>query len=286
MRIRDHMLEGEGVSHRETPNRGGIITPRYLVFHYTAARSAESAVEWLCRPEARASAHLVVSREGGVVQLAPFDVRTWHAGRSRWRGEAGLNRCTIGVELDNAGRLNRAGGRYLSWFQAEYPGEEVLRARHKNEGAAAFWHTYTEVQIGRALELARLLARTYALEDILGHEDIAPGRKSDPGPAFPLDSIRAAALGRADGEDAEGEVEEEGEEGDDGAGLRVAAEALNIRTGPGTGFGLAARPLPRGTRLNLLERRGGWSRVEPEDPPRAEGWVATRFLSMGGKPIA
>ncbi len=263
MRVRDHVLDGEGVAQRSTPNRGGEISPRYLVFHYTAGRSAESAVAWLCDPAARASAHLVVARDGGVVQLAPFNVMTWHAGQSHWRGLSGLNAHSIGVEMDNAGRLIQVGAAYRAWFQAEYPAGQVIRARHKNGGEEAHWHAYTEVQIGRALELARLLVQAYRLEDVLGHEDISPGRKVDPGPAFPLENIRSAVLGRA-------------AEGDEV--FRVTAEALNIRQGPGIEFPPAAAPLPRGARLRLLEGRDRWSRVEVEGPADLEGWVSNRFI--------
>ncbi|MFC1492026.1 N-acetylmuramoyl-L-alanine amidase, partial [Nitrospinota bacterium] len=82
MEIHNHFLEGKSVDRTETPNRGGEITPRLLIFHFTAGKSAESAIRWLCDPEARASAHLVIGREGRITQLAPFNIKTWHAGKS------------------------------------------------------------------------------------------------------------------------------------------------------------------------------------------------------------
>ncbi len=263
MEIHDHILRAEGAERHDTPNCGGEIAPRFLVFHYTAGPSAESSVRWLCNPEARASAHLVIGRGGQIAQLAPFNVKTWHAGKSHWAGLSGLNAHSIGVEIDNAGRLARVGSEYRAWFQKTYPESEVVRARHKNESESAYWHAYTAAQIQTSLELAKLLTRVYALENILGHEDISPGRKSDPGPAFPMENIRSAALGRSE------------EEGDL---LQVAASALNIRIGPGAGHALAGGPLPKGALLRLLEERDRWSLVEAEGREDLEGWVSNAYI--------
>ena len=112
MRIRDHLLEGNNIDRRDTPNIGGPIEPRYLVYHFTAGRNAKSAVSWLCNRRAKASAHLVVARDGGITQLAPFNIKNWHAGRSHWNGLEGLNSYSIGIEMDNAGRLTRVGSTY------------------------------------------------------------------------------------------------------------------------------------------------------------------------------
>jgi N-acetylmuramoyl-L-alanine amidase len=269
MNVRDHLIEG--AERRETPNRGGKIAPRYLIFHYTASASAESAVRWLCGPAARASAHLVLGRGGEIVQLAPFNVETWHAGKSRWAGHSGLNGCSIGVEIANAGRLVRSDGVLRTWYGATVPDGEVLRARHKHEDAPAYWHAYTALQLERALGLARCLAAAYELADILGHEDISPGRKSDPGPAFPLEKIRAAVLDRAAESGPAFALEKIRE---------VAPPALNIRTGPGTRFPLADAPLPRGARLRLLEERGGWSRVRVSGGDGLEGWVSSAYIRL------
>ncbi|HBK78386.1 MAG TPA: N-acetylmuramyl-L-alanine amidase [Nitrospinae bacterium] len=229
-------------------------------------------MRWLCGPAARASAHLVLGRGGGqIVQLAPFNVETWHAGQSRWAGHSGLNGCSIGVEIANAGRLVRSGGALRTWYGATVPDGEALRARHKHEDAPAYWHAYTALQLERALDLARCLAAAYELADILGHEDISPGRKSDPAPAFPLEKIRAAVLDRAAEIDPAFPLEKFRE---------VAPPALNIRIGPGTRFPLADAPLPRGARLRLLEERGGWSRVRVTGGDGLEGWVSSAYIRL------
>ncbi|NOS82277.1 MAG: N-acetylmuramoyl-L-alanine amidase [Nitrospira sp.] len=257
------MLIGPGVSFIETPNKGGDLSPRYLVFHYTAGKSAASSVSWLTNPEAKASAHLVLARDGTITQLAPFNVKTWHAGISHWDGLSGLNSHSIGIEMDNAGPLKKVGDRYQAWFGTLYGVAQVIHAKHRLDEEFRWWHAYTEVQIQRALELARLLVRHYGLKDVVGHEDIAPDRKRDPGPAFPLEHIRAMVLGRE---------EEERER------YEVTASALNIRSGPGVEFPSVAEPLMKGTIVALQEKRDRWSKVELLANGDVEGWVRNQFL--------
>lgn len=263
MRIQNHLLEGDNIRSRNTPNKGGLIEPRYLVFHFTAGRDAQSSTDWLCNPDSNASAHLVLGRDGSITQLAPFNVKTWHAGKSAWDGLTGLNSYSLGIEMDNAGRLSKVGTKYRAWFQKEYPEDQVIQAKHKFEKAPAYWHAYTEVQIERALELARLLVKTYRLRDVIGHEDIAPQRKNDPGPAFPLVNIRSRVFGRSE------ETDERYE---------VIVDGLNIRKGPGIEFETVSSPLVRGTRVTLLEARDRWSKIDLEGPNDIEGWVYNKYL--------
>jgi N-acetylmuramoyl-L-alanine amidase len=266
LRIEKHRLVGNGVTHRDTPNRGGALSARYLVYHYTAGGSSDSAVASLCtrKPSGNASAHLVLGRDGSIVQLAPFDVVTWHAGISQWNGLVGLNNWSIGIEMDNAGLLKRVGDQHVAWFGRAYPPSEVMLAEHKHGGGVQSWHAYPEAQIARALELADLLAEHYGLEDILGHEDIARGRKTDPGPAFPLGSLRARVLGR---------------EQDTPERYMVTASSLNIRKGPDASFEPVAPPLKKGTVVMLLQAGDRWSKVEVEGPTDLEGWVNNLFIA-------
>ncbi len=237
--IEDDRLVGAGVSFIETPNKGGDLAPRYLVLHYTAGKSAASSISWLTNPESKASAHLVLARDGRITQLVSFNVKTWHAGLSHWDGLSGLNGYSIGIEMDNAGPLKKVGDKYQAWFGTLYAEDEVVLAKHKLDDESRWWHAYTEIQIQKALELAQLLARHYGLKDVVGHEDIAPDRKRDPGPAFPLENVRASVLGRE---------EEERER------YEVTASTLNIRSGPGVEFPPVSDPLKRGTVVVLLEK--------------------------------
>ncbi|WP_332738445.1 N-acetylmuramoyl-L-alanine amidase [Hydrogenophaga sp.] len=264
--IQNHRLTGPDVSFRPTPNVGGAMRPQFVVLHYTAGRTLESSVESLCtkKPQGNASAHIVLGRDGRIVQLAPFNAVTWHAGVSQWNGIDGLNHHAIGVEMDNAGLLHREGERCVSWFGKAYPDNEVVVAEHRHGGGARPWHHYTEVQIERALQLCEVLVAHYGLKDVLGHEDIARGRKVDPGPAFPLAAVRSRALGRG---------------GDVPVRLVVTSASLNIRSGPSADFPKVAPALKRGTELVLLEPQDRWSRVAVVGATDLEGWVCNDFVA-------
>jgi N-acetylmuramoyl-L-alanine amidase len=254
-----------------TPNLGqGVLDPVYLLIHYTAGRGLDSSVAWLADPRARASAHLVVGRDGTVVQLAAFDRIAWHAGQSRWRDRVGLNSCAIGIELDNAGMLERRGAGFRAWFGGDYPAGDACAAAHRHDGVQRHWHNFTAAQIEVAAEIATVLVQRYGLKDVLGHDDVSPGRKWDPGPAFPMDSFRARVMGRDDDRPVE---------------LRTLA-ALNLRDGPGLAFGrLPESPLPPASRLRLMASQGQWCEVELLDPagaPRATGWVHGAYVREVG----
>jgi N-acetylmuramoyl-L-alanine amidase len=271
MRIARHRLHreiGEAYDFRSSPNRGGNLDPEYLVIHYTAGRSLEESVDWLARKESRASAHVVIGRDGSVVQQVPFDTIAWHAGPSSWEGRIGLNRCSIGIELDNAGRLVRQGNRWRAWFGGYYDDDDVIEATHRHESTPAGWHTYTPAQLQAALDLSTLLVGRYNLRDVIGHDDISPGRKSDPGPAFPMDSFRSRIFGRREDEMPE----------------YYALAALNIRTGPGTRHeALPGSPLPPGTRMQVIRAQDSWRLVDVLDVVNGigdlEGWVHSRFIA-------
>jgi N-acetylmuramoyl-L-alanine amidase len=183
---------------------------------------------------------------------------------SQWNGIVGMNQASIGIEMDNAGAMSRVGDKFVAWFGKEYAASEVMLAEHKHGGGVRPWHAYTEVQIERALELAELLVNHYRLEDVLGHEDIARGRKQDPGPAFPLAAIASCAQGRTS---------------DVPLRYVVTADTLNIRKGPGASFDPVAPPLKQGTVVLLLQPADRWSKVEVEGLTDIEGWVNKSFIA-------
>lgn len=157
----------------------------------------DGTVRWFLKPEAKASAHIVIARDGSVVQMVPLDRVAWHAGVSRWGELNGLNAWSIGIELVNAGKLKRHGDRWVSWAGTTIPNSEVQIARHSLDSEATGWHAYTEKQIEVCFEVARALHAQFSFQDLLGHDDVAPERKRDPGPAFPLEAFRARLFGRA-----------------------------------------------------------------------------------------
>ncbi|MFQ5650607.1 MAG: P-loop NTPase fold protein [bacterium] len=217
MSIANHLLQGERVSLHKSPNHGGQLEPDTIVIHATMSPDADSAIKALTDPNQKASAHLVIARDGGVTQLLPFNVVAWHAGRSAYEGRTGFNNFAIGIELENAGWLTKKGTTYHAWFEKTYNESEVVEARHRNPQIEyKYWHRYTDEQIKLVEEISALLIREYQISSILGHEEIAPGRKQDPGPAFPLDSLRARLIpGKHKGEEQKGVEDAQSDESED-----------------------------------------------------------------------
>lgn len=276
MKIVNHRLvkdDGTPYPFVSTPNVGKKVDPRYLVIHYTAGRSARESISFLATAKAEASAHVVIGRDGAITQMVPFDRVAWHAGKSKWEGCVGLNAYSLGIELDNAGWMKRgANGKWISCFGASYPDAEVSEALHKNEKTQRGWHEYTPRQIEAALELSKLLVRTYGIRDVIGHDDISPGRKQDPGPLFPMTSFRKKVMG---GRDEQPEV-------------LVATEELNLRDAPGAQQALV-EVLPMGTPVEVLEEDGSWRRIEVLDSIHGRdglrGWVHGRYLAPPAAPL-
>lgn len=136
-----------------------------LVMHYTEMQPVETALARLTDPAAKVSAHYLISEDGVVTQLVPEEKRAWHAGLSFWRGHKDVNSASIGIELDHPGH---AGG-YRPFAEAQFEALVPLTARIlKNH------------DIPRA--------------NVVGHSDIAPARKIDPGELFPWDRLAEYGL--------------------------------------------------------------------------------------------
>ena len=193
--VRNHVLfNGEmPVDLAPSPNLSRGNRPRYVILHYTVSGGADGVIRWMSRPQARVSAHLVVDRAGRLTQLLPFDYQAWHAGKSAWRGERAFNNKSIGIELVNWGPLRRgAEGIWATARGFEIPADQVVITEHD---ADVGWQRYSEAQIGRLVDALRALDAAFEIEAVLGHDDIAPGRKMDPGPAFPWEDLRARLAG-------------------------------------------------------------------------------------------
>lgn len=263
------LLSGDGIIQMDCPKNKDKFTKGNLdtiVVHYTAGSSAESSARFLCS-EVKASVHLVIGREGEIYQLVPFDTIAWHAGESFYGDRIWLNQYSIGIELDNAGILNKVGSEYQAWFGKKYQANEVIQAIHRNETYPRYWHTYTEQQIETCARVCELLSRKYGIKMILGHEEIAPQRKQDPGPAFPLDKFRGVLLSQ-NRSDVPDTIDKDG---------LVVADFLNIREGAGVAFNKVAKPLPQGAKVKVLEERNGWYKVETS----VEGWVGKAYIKIG-----
>jgi N-acetylmuramoyl-L-alanine amidase len=136
-----------------------------VVIHYTEMIDQGFAIERLCDPEAKVSAHYVIGKGGEVVQLVPEEKRAWHAGVSYWRGIRDINSASIGIELDHPG--HKYG--YTEFPDAQFEALVPLLARMMREH-----------RIPRA--------------NVLGHSDVAPARKIDPGELFPWERLAEYGL--------------------------------------------------------------------------------------------
>lgn len=171
----------------KSPNRGGSLVRKavkYIVVHYTASDNFKSTQEWLCSPRAKASAHVLIGRDGEIVQLVSLDSVAWHAGESAWKGLTGLNKYSIGIELVNLGPLVELKGK-LTGATTGRPVEkaDAHYGPHKNGGSYLWWQKYTGVQIAALERVCAELCGMFPIEEIVGHDDVAPHRKQDVGPA-------------------------------------------------------------------------------------------------------
>jgi len=137
-----------------------------LVLHYTGMKSAAAALARLCDPLAQVSAHYLVDEHGLVYRLVPEDRRAWHAGVGQWAGDTDVNSRSIGIELAN-------------------PGHE--------HG----YRDFSDAQIVALIDLARgiLVRHPIPAHRVLGHSDVAPARKTDPGERFPWARLAVEGIG-------------------------------------------------------------------------------------------
>jgi N-acetylmuramoyl-L-alanine amidase len=160
------------IRERQSPNHGSRGEPpnmrpiNMLVLHYTGMRSAAAALDRLCDPEARVSAHYLVEDDGTVWRLVPEARRAFHAGISCWHGERDLNYVSIGVEIVNPGH---------EWGYRPFPAAQM----------AAVEALCRDVVGRHGIPAYR----------VVGHSDIAPDRKSDPGELFDWPRLAGAGIG-------------------------------------------------------------------------------------------
>jgi len=140
--------------------------PDMIVLHYTGMPDVEGAIARLCTAGSDVSAHYIVLEDGRIVQCVPEAKRAWHAGVAFWAGEEDINSCSIGVEIVNRGH---------DWGYPDFP----LR------------------QIAAVIALCRgiMLRRKVPSHRVLGHSDVAPSRKKDPGEKFPWHSLANSGVG-------------------------------------------------------------------------------------------
>ncbi|ASV44592.1 N-acetylmuramoyl-L-alanine amidase [Agrobacterium phage Atu_ph04] len=179
---------------KTTKKSSGVNQKRYVVVHYTAGENFDSDVRQLSSSPAKVSCHVVIGRNGQVAQIGSFDDIQWHAGVSQWDGINGLNSYSIGIELTNPGWLvcldkhlpinerTKDGVRYQSASGRIYT-QGLVFAKNPNVGSEIYgWVPYTTEQLTALREVIVALKQGFnSIREVVGHEQIAPKRKVDPG---------------------------------------------------------------------------------------------------------
>lgn len=150
-----------------SPNQDARLLPiTMLVLHYTGMESGEAALERLTDPASKVSAHYLIHEDGKTISLVDEGRRAWHAGVSFWNGITDVNSASVGIEIVNGGH---------------------------DFGLPEF----TKPQLTSLIRLCKRIVKSYNIQDfdIVGHSDIAPSRKQDPGEKFPWKEVAKRGVG-------------------------------------------------------------------------------------------
>ena len=139
---------------------------KFVVFHYTGMKSEKSAISWLTNIQSQVAAHYMVKENGQIINMVPDLYIAWHAGISSWGKENSLNKSSIGIEIAN-------------------PGHQFG------------YKKFSKKQINSLIKLSKILMKKYKInkKNFLGHSDIAPDRKKDPGEKFPWRYLAKRKIG-------------------------------------------------------------------------------------------
>ena len=139
---------------------------KFLIFHYTGMKTEKAAINRLTDIRSRVSAHYLIKQNGEIITLVPDLYTAWHAGKSVWKNYSSLNKDSIGIEIVN-------------------PGHDIN------------YKKFSKIQLRTLIRLSKFLIKKYRinLKNILGHSDIAPERKKDPGEKFPWKLLSKKKIG-------------------------------------------------------------------------------------------
>ena len=138
---------------------------KFIIIHYTGMKNESDAIKRLCDAKSKVSSHYFIKNNGDLLNLVPDLYNAWHSGKSSWKKFKSLNRYSIGIEINNPG--------------------------HKYK-----YKKYSFKQISSLIKLLQVLKKKYKIkkQNILGHSDISPNRKKDPGEKFPWDKLAKKEL--------------------------------------------------------------------------------------------
>ena len=139
---------------------------KFLIFHYTGMKTEKAAIDRLTDIKSRVSAHYLIKQNGEIITFVPDLYTAWHAGKSVWKNYSSLNKDSIGIEIVN-------------------PGHDIN------------YKKFSKIQLAALVRLSKFLIKKYRInsKNILGHSDIAPERKKDPGEKFPWKLLSKKKIG-------------------------------------------------------------------------------------------
>jgi len=256
-----------------------IAQHKYIIIHFTPGTRVESTIAHFRNESSVVSAHLLIGRDGRVIQFLPFDRIAFHAGKSWWESDTDLNRMSIGIELDNAGSLTETPN---GWFRKKIriPDDHVQRATYWRESKERGWETFPEAQIDVLEKILRALLDKYggpeAIE-MLGHDDVNLANRQDPGAVFPMPAMREKVFGRREARFKVFTL-------DPSASLfaNVEGNLPNPKTQP-----MEGGALPAGSEVKRIREAGNWSLVlvvksKNEKFRKVTGWVRSNSLELQG----
>jgi len=256
-----------------------ISDHKYIIIHFTTGTRIESTIAYFRTESAGVSAHLLIARDGRVVQFLPFGKISYHAGYSWWEGDKNLNQYSIGIELDNAGILTGSPG---NWMRKDrrIPDEDVELKHYWRDMSPQpkAWQKFTQIQLDMLEKILKALVAHYGRPDhieILGHDEVNLANRVDPGPVFPMEDMREKVLGRRQPVFKVFQLAKDAR--------LFSNESNNI---PDVKLLQSAVSLPRGAEVLVQRMEEKWSLVSilhSKDGGKPRGWVLSNTLVDSGK---
>jgi N-acetylmuramoyl-L-alanine amidase len=276
------LMQVKGEIPQLDPEKVAQYTLKYIIMHFTTGTRMESTINHFKDPSSLVSTHLLIGRDGRVVQFLPFNKIAHHSGFSWWEGDRNLNTMSIGIEMDNAGLLIR---KKDGWYRRKikFDKKQILQQPHLKQSIPLrpdgkpdkekfpAWERFTEVQLEVAFKIVQALVKKYKIQEILGHDDVNLRNRYDPGPDFPMKKWRKLLFGRHEPD--------------------FEKYAINQKTDlygnfegrlPNTKQAAFEAPLPEGSLVKVLRREPDFTLVSvlKTKDPRAKGmgWIQTASL--------
>jgi len=172
-----------------------IMKPEILIVHYAVTDTLNALVS--SQLHTKFFAHFCIDGVNGryqVTQMLPCNIAGSHAGESSYKGRGACNAFSVGIEISNPGPLiKQTDGSLKTTYGKKWPVTDAVEAKHAGGFAPknwTYWAKYSTEEINIVADIGRALLEKYKIIDVVGHDFVSPGRKFDPGPAFPMQLVR------------------------------------------------------------------------------------------------